>query len=99
MVGIYWTKEAKLWLKEIHDYISEDNIITARKTINKIIQKTEILKTFPESGSKLEEFKSRKIRYILYKHYRIVYWQKSADRIDILGVYHGSLDLKRHFKL
>ncbi|MDI1278374.1 hypothetical protein [Methylobacter sp.] len=35
------------------------------------------------------------IRILLYGHYRIAYLIKSSKRIDILGVFHGSLDIDR----
>lgn len=99
MVEIFWTNEAKMWLKEIHDYIELDNNTIAKRVISEIIDKTDILKIFPESGQRLLQWKEENIRMILYGHYRIVYKIISEDRIDILGVYHGALDLKRHFKL
>ncbi len=33
---------------------------------------------------------------ILYGHYRIEYKIVSEEKLDILGVYHVSLDLKKH---
>jgi len=33
MVGINWTNEAELWLKDIHDYIAEDNPKIAKKSL------------------------------------------------------------------
>jgi toxin ParE1/3/4 len=36
------------------------------------------------------------IRILLYGHYRIAYLLKPDDNIDILGVFHGALDLERY---
>jgi len=47
----------------------------------------------------LVEWENENIRMILYGHYRIVYKIVTEKRIDILGVYHGTLDIKKHFKL
>jgi toxin ParE1/3/4 len=33
---------------------------------------------------------------LLYGHYRIAYLLKPDDNIDILGVFHGALDLGRY---
>jgi len=33
---------------------------------------------------------------ILYGHYRIAYLVKDDDNIDILGVFHGALDITRY---
>ncbi len=38
----------------------------------------------------------RHVRMILYGHYRIAYLVKDDDNIDILGVFHGSLDITRY---
>jgi plasmid stabilization system protein ParE len=35
-------------------------------------------------------------RILLYGHYRIAYLIKSADEIDVLGVFHGALDIDRY---
>ncbi len=99
MVKIFWTDESKKWLREIYEYISLDNQKIAKKVISEIIKKTEILKSFSEIGHKLQDFPDRNIRMLLYGNYRIVYLIKSNSDIDILGVYHGALDLARHLKL
>lgn len=36
------------------------------------------------------------IRILLYGHYRIAYLIKGSDRVDILGVFHGALDIDRY---
>ena len=36
------------------------------------------------------------IRILLYGHYRIACLLKPDDNIDILGVFHGALDLERY---
>ncbi|HOF00067.1 MAG TPA: type II toxin-antitoxin system RelE/ParE family toxin [Spirochaetota bacterium] len=99
MVRIFWTDESKKWLREIYEYISLDNEKIAKKVISEIVKKTEILKTFSEIGHKLQDFPNRNIRMLLYGNYRIVYLIKLNSDIDILGVYHGALDLKKHLKV
>jgi plasmid stabilization system protein ParE len=99
LVRIFWTDESKKWLREIYEYISLDNKKIAKKVISEIVKKTEILKTFSEIGHKLQDFPNRNIRMLLYGNYRIVYLIKPNSDIDILGVYHGALDLKKHLKV
>lgn len=36
------------------------------------------------------------VRTILYGHYRIAYLVKDDGNIDILGVFHGALDITRY---
>ena len=50
MVNINWTDEASFWLKDIHDYIALDNPKIAKKVINEIFTKTQILSSFPKIG-------------------------------------------------
>ena len=99
MVEIFWTEESKSWLKEIHDYISADSPINAKRVVESIVDRAESLKTFPSIGQRLLDWPDYEIRMILYGHYRIVYLIKSELQIDILGVYHSALDLIRHLKI
>jgi plasmid stabilization system protein ParE len=99
LVEIFWTDEAKKWLREIHDYIKLDNELAAKRVVNSIYQKVENLKKYPEIGQKLSQWINKDIRMILYGHYRIVYLIKNNERIDIVGIYHGALDLKKHLKI
>lgn len=99
MVEIFWTRESRKWLKEIYDYISSDSAKNAKMVIRNIIERAKTLQNFPSIGQRLLDWPDYEIRMILYGHYRIVYFVKSESRIDILGVYHNALDLKRHLKI
>ena len=96
MVKINWTAEAERWLKDIYDYISEDNREAAVRTIEAIYDKTQILIEFPQIGYKYDQIENREIRILLYGHYRIAYLIKHKIEIDILGVFHGALDINRY---
>jgi plasmid stabilization system protein ParE len=96
MVDIYWTNEAEIWLKDIHDYIAKDNATVAKKVVTEIYQKTQILQSFPRIGYPYENKEEKEIRVLLYGHYRIAYLIKEDDTIDILGVFHGALDIERY---
>ena len=39
---------------------------------------------------------SRHVRILLHGHYRIAYLVKDDGNVDILGVFHGSLDITRY---
>jgi len=98
MVKIEWTEEAMLWLKDIHEYIAEDNKRIATKIIKEIYNKVQILTTFPQIGYMYSNDNDLEIRILLYGHYRIAYLIKDADNIAILGVFHGALDIHRYLK-
>jgi len=73
MVNINWTDEATYWLKDIHDYITQDSPKIAKKVVNEIFTKTQILSTFPKVGYTYEDDANNEIRILLYGHYRIAY--------------------------
>ena len=95
MAEIRWSHEAEQWLKEIYEYIKQDNPSAAGKVISGIYEKAQLLSDFPELGHKYREESDGDIRVLLYGHYRIAYII-SDDYIDILGVFHGALDIERY---
>jgi len=97
MVAIEWTDEAVFWLKEIHDYIAQDNKKVAKRISKEIYNKVQILATFPKIGYVYKTEESREIRILLYGHYRIAYLVEE-DLISILGVFHGALEIERYLK-
>jgi len=95
MAKIRWSHEAEQWLKEIYDYIVKENPTAARKVVSGIYSKTQILIDFPELGHKYRDEAEGDIRILLYGHYRVAYII-TDDYIDILGVFHGALDIERY---
>ncbi len=101
MVKVIWTQQALVWLKEIHDYINQDNPSAAKRTVKNIKQKTQIIKSHPKAGYLHEhDFGDEyQVRILLYGHYRVAYLINSKDTVYIIGVFHGSLSLDRHFTI
>jgi len=97
MAKLRWTKEAEQWLKDIHEYIARDNPGAAHKVISGIYDKAQMLREFPELGQKYRSEPEGDIRILLYGHYRVVYLIRADEFIDILGVFHGALDIDRYF--
>ena len=58
--------------------------------------KAQMLQSFPELGYKYSSTEEGDIRILLYGHYRIAYLIKGKESIDILGVFHGSLEIDRY---
>ncbi|MCJ8326233.1 MAG: type II toxin-antitoxin system RelE/ParE family toxin [Campylobacterales bacterium] len=96
MVTINWTNEAEFWLKDIHDYIALDKKTIAKKVVGEIYNKVQILESFPKIGYVYENSEEKEIRILLYGHYRIAYLLKNENEIDILGVFHGALNIERY---
>ena len=97
MAEISWTRESAIWLKDIYDYIAEDDSEAAARTVVNIYEKAQLLRTHPRLGHRYEAETSREIRILLYEHFRITYLIKPDGNIDILGVFHGALDIDRYF--
>ena len=95
MAEIRWTYEAELWLKEIYDYIALDNPQAATEVVDGIYTTTQMLKDHPKMGYTYEASGMEEVRILLYEHYRITYIIL-GDRIDILGVFHGALDIDKY---
>ena len=95
MAEISWTNEAERWLNDIFEYIAADNPHAATRTVQGIYDRAQDLKRFPELGSRYTA-SSRRVRVLLYGHYRIAYFIKDDGNIDILGVFHGALDITRY---
>lgn len=93
MAEINWTTEAERWLRETHEYIAKDNPDAAIRVIESIYEKAQQLSKFPESGYLYTGNPDQHIRILLYGHFRIAYRIKPDGNIDILGIFHGALDI------
>jgi toxin ParE1/3/4 len=92
---IAWTREAERWLSDIYEYIAADNPVAAVETIQDIFDRAQILKDFPESGTRYWA-SPRHVRILFYSHYRIAYLVRDDGAVDILGVFHGALDIDKY---
>jgi plasmid stabilization system protein ParE len=96
MAEIKWTAEAEQWLRDIFAYISVDKPEAARRVVEGIYEKAQLLQRFPEIGHRYDRYPDLNIRILLYGHYRIAYLIKPDGNIDILGVFHGALEIDRY---
>ncbi len=84
------------WLQEIRDYVAQDNPEAARRTVRGIYERAGSLTQFPERGYRYQGEPTREVRILLFGHYRIAYLLKPTGDVDILGVFHGALDIDRY---
>ena len=73
MERIRWSHESEQWLKEIYEYIAQDNPTAAEKVVSGIYDKAQLLSDSPELGHKYRDEQEGDIRVLLYGHYRIAY--------------------------
>ena len=73
-----------------------DDADAAARTVLAIYEKAQLLSNHPRLGHRYEAEEAREIRILLYEHYRITYLIKADGNIDVLGVFHGALDIDRY---
>ena len=98
MAEIVWTLEAARCLEEIHDYIAADSPAAAYKVVTGIYDKIQLLRAHPRLGQHYEPITVREVRETLYGHYRIAYLLVNEERIEILGIFHGAMDIERYLQ-
>ena len=54
MAEIGWTEEAETWLRDIFDYIADDNPSAAGDVVEGIYKRVQVLKEFPRTGYQYE---------------------------------------------
>jgi plasmid stabilization system protein ParE len=87
---LFWTEQARSDLAAIRAFVSQDSPHYASIIISQLIDATDRLVQFPESGRAVPEFENPLIREVVHSPYRIVYRLVGADQIHILTVHHGS---------
>lgn len=96
MGRIRWSQEALRWLREIRNQIARDNPEAARRTAAGIVDRIEVLTTFPQIGQRYEGVTDREVRILIYGHYRIAYLVTEERDVNLLGIFHGALDIDRY---
>ena len=98
MAEIVWTREATRCLEDIYNYISRDDPGAAHKVVSGIYEKIQLLRTQPRLGQRYEPIADREVRETLFGHYRIAYLLRHEDRIEILGIFHGAMDIESYLR-
>lgn len=93
MVVIDWSNQVFDDLDSIAEYLATYSEAYAKTFVNKVFEKAELLKAFPEMGRMVPEVNSPRVRELVYRQYRIVYQIVSKERIRVLTVQHSSRPL------
>ena len=88
---VIWADPAKTDLKAIYDFVASDSKYYAKKVIQDIIDRTNIIEKYPMIGRKVPEIDDENVREIFAYSYRILYEIKS-EKIYIIGIIHGRRD-------
>jgi plasmid stabilization system protein ParE len=92
-VVIVWSRPARKDLALIYQYIAHDSKRYAKRVVQDITDKVEILLTTPCLGRKVAEIGEENVREIAMYSYRIMY-ELMQETIYIHGVFHK----RRRFK-
>ena len=94
MAEIVWTHEAARCLEDIYNYISGDSPSAAHNVVSGIYEKIQLLRNQPRLGQRYEPIADREVRETLYGHYRIAFLLRGEDRVEILGIFYGVMDIE-----
>ena len=89
---VIWSKPAKTDLRSIHDFIAHDSRYYAKKVVQDIRERTDILENLPRAGKEVTELSDENIREIPLYSYRIIYEIKN-QAIFVLAVLHKRRNL------
>jgi len=84
---IVWTEKSEKQLGRIFEYIADDSIPYAHRTVGQIIEKAEKIPPNPLKDRVVPEYEHDYIREVFHHPYRIIYLIKD-DVIEILSVIH-----------
>ncbi len=91
-----WSEQAQAHLRGIYNYISRDSTRYAERMVDRLLDCSKSLGTFPASGSRLQGRIDPNLREIYCDSYRIIY-KIEPERVVILGVIHGARRLPPEF--
>ena len=89
MAKIIWAPSALNDIEKISEYIERDSVDQAALFVTRIIEMTDRLEKFPQSGRIILEIDNEDCREIIYGSYRIMY-RMTREEIWITGVIHGA---------
>lgn len=94
MAKITFTNGARDDLHQLHEYLSQNSPAYAKRLLDKIISRVDVLHNFPQSGRKLPEAPNdESLRELLEGNYRIIYELLPEERILILKIHHTARPL------
>ena len=92
MRALRWTEHAVAQLASIAEYVSLSSPVYAEHLVDRLAQRLDQAREFPESGRVVPELGRAEIRELLEWPYRLVY-RVHADAIEVLSVLHGRQEL------
>lgn len=91
---VIWSAPAKADLRSIHDFIATDSRHYAKKVVQDLIEKTEVLDRLPRIGRIVPGLGDDNIRELLPYSYRVIYEIKGED-VVVVAVVHKRRELQQ----
>lgn len=91
MADVIWSPSALDDVDDIATFIARDSVDRAALFATRIIEITDRLQTFPQSGRIIPEINHPECREIIYGAYRIMY-RIQDDEVWITAIVHGARD-------
>lgn len=97
MALIRWSEKSILHLEQIYAWIAKDSTRQAKRVVEQIWERTQILSDFPKVGHFWQTDGDAEIRLLYYGHHKVAYrYDPETETVDVLGVYHGRMEFERH---
>ena len=94
MAEIKFTKRSLDDIESIAGYISRDSVRYAKLTVQKILERIQLLEDNPQIGRIVPEVNKEDFREVIYGNFRIIYHYKN-DIVNILSIHHSARDLTK----
>jgi len=82
---VVWTARARARLRQIYNYIAQDQPLNAERVVDRITLRAWQLSEQPRSGRMVDDYQRDDIRELIERPYRLIYLIH-PDRIEILTV-------------
>lgn len=82
---VVWTARARARLRQIYNYIAQDQPLNAERVVDRITLRAKQLAEQPGSGRIVDDYEREDIRELIARPYRLIYLIHQ-DRIEILTV-------------
>jgi toxin ParE1/3/4 len=92
-MNVFWTETALQNLVAIHTYLAQTSPAYAQRVVDRLTRRSNQFAIFPKLGRVVPEFGNDRVREVIEDSYRIIYYLKSDDQLDVLAVVHGAQQL------
>lgn len=94
MAQVTWSLQSIDDLSDIEDYLALSSKRHATLVVDTIIEAVAMLENFPNIGRIVPEMNIPKLRELIVKQYRIVYYLTFQDEVEIVTIRHSSRPLQ-----